>query len=581
VTDTAAMIEAAEEKVTGTPGDMYLTSTDLELMHDGTDEQVVAMRFGPVNIPAGAKLLSASISFVIDEVPAGADQPITIAIYAEATDSSSPFSDSDYDLSSRPATQTSRVWMPPRSTDPAGSEWSVCWDVNRCAATEWSEVGAAVRSPNIAHILQEVLDRPGWRAGNAITVVFAQVSGTGTRTVESGQQYVRLEYEYDVTPRPVPSADAVCGGSVAGTLHGPPSCERAYEGSGCGACPFGSEGDPDLMPSGWTAGAAQRCIVPEGSTFVGGTRLCYCHGNVAAGAGERQSCEVFGTEWFRNHQSGHYADVDFEFLVRPADCNPTEASSSGYVCSHNKHNTILLAGTEDSAEQDAFEGSMYLTSTDLELMHDETTAEACPSCPGGGSAAGSEQVVALRFNNVQIPRGAGLSEAHIGFEIDEVNEPQSSLPVVIAIYGEYSGNAAEISGRQFDLSSRPPTDMAVTWSPAGSSEEPETWGTVGGVVSTPSLVNVIEEITSHPAWRPGNSLMILFGHVSGAGVRWMVSHEDNENLHGGPFLSYSFQESTGYAAVVGLGGPGYGVGSCNGNQMRQTDSGEACLFPFE
>ena len=103
---------------------------------------------------------------------------------------------------------------------------------------------------------------------------------------------------------------------------------------------------------------------------------------------------------------------------------------------------MLLAGTEDSAEQDATEGSMYLASTDLELMHDETTAAACPTCPGGGADAGSEQVVALRFNNIQIPRGAALTEAHVGFEIDEVNEPQSSDPVTIAIWGEYEDGRA-------------------------------------------------------------------------------------------------------------------------------------------
>ena len=154
---------------------------------------------------------------------------------------------------------------------------------------------------------------------------------------------------------------------------------------------------------------------------------------------------------------------------------------------------MLLAGTEDSAEQDATEGSMYLASTDLELMHDETTAAACPTCPGGGADAGSEQVVALRFNNIQIPRGAALTEAHVGFEIDEVNEPQSSDPVTIAIWGEYSGDAAAPTAAAFDLSSRPPTDMAVTWSPP-SSTDPNfvtTWGTVGGVVrpSEPFLVH--------------------------------------------------------------------------------------------
>ena len=571
-------LDTAEEDVA--TGAMYMTSSDLELMNDGNDEQVVAVRFGSVDIPAGSKIYWASVLFVIDEVKAEADLPITIAIFAEASDNAAALSETDFDLSSRTPTESSRIWQPPRSTDATSGDYDLCWELNHCAATPWSVVGAEVDSPNIAHILQEVVDRPGWVAGNSIAVMFAQVSGTGVRTVESRD--IALEYEYDVSPAPEEIETSACGAAGDG-LHGPPSCETAHEGSGCDACPFGAEGDPDLMPEGWYYGAAQRCIVPDGDFFVGGTRLCYCHGHVAVEGGvlnvDMQSCEEFGTEWFRNHDSGHYADVDFEFLVRPAGCTPDEAGTAGYVCAHDKHDTVLLAGTEDSAEQDAIEGSMYLASTDLELMHDETTAEACPTCPGGGADAGSEQVVALRFNNVQIPRGAAISEAHVGFEIDEVNEPQSSDPVVIAIWGEYSGDASPPTDAAFDLSSRPPTDMSVTWSPPSSTDADfvSTWGTVGGLVATPSIVKILEEITSHPAWRPGNSLMILFGHISGLGTRWMVSHEDNAALHGGPFLSFSFTEHTGYASILATEGTEAGSVAAIRNAVATSNSVEETL----
>lgn len=542
-------LDAAEENVD--TGAMYMTSSDLELMSDG-HEQVVAIRFGPVNIPSGSTIYSASVQFAIDEVKAESNLPITIAIFAEASDDAAALTSADYDLSSRVPTESSRIWRPPMATEAAGgNDYSLCWELNHCAATPWSVVGAQVQSPNIAHILQEVIDRPGWVSGNSVAVLFAQLSGVGVRTVESGG--IILNYEFDVTPPVDPPPRHECGAAGDG-LHGAPTCEESHIGRGCGACPFGAEGDPDLMPTGWTHGAAQRCIVQHNDVFVGGTRLCYCHGHVSDGHGGQQSCEEFGTEWYRNHQSGHYAEVDFEFLVRPEGCTPAEVGTGAYVCTHDYHDTVLLSGTEDSAEQDAFEGSMYLTSTDLELMHDETTAEACPSCPGGGSSVGSEQVVALRFNNIQIPRGAAIAEAHIGFEIDEVNEPQSSLPIVIGIYGEYSGDAAPPADVPFDLSSRPNTERAVIWSPSAADTEPDTWGTVGGVVNTPSVVGILEEITSHPAWRPGNSLMFLFGHVSGAGVRWMVSAEDNNALHGGPFLSFSFEESTGYASIQATDG---------------------------
>ena len=316
---SAAMLDAAEEAIAD--GSMYCsgahscevehTSSDLELMSDdGVEgkEQMVGIRFGPVNIPQGAKIMNAHVSFVIDEVSELADTPITIAIFAEATDNSVAITGNPFDLSSRLPTETSRIWQPPRATDPASEDFSLCWEVNRCGASIWSVVGAAVQSPNIASVLQEVVSRPGWTAGNSLMVLFAQLADTGCRTLESGQEFIQLHYEFDVTPPPELPPTAECGGQGDG-LHGSPTCETAYSGSSCSECPFGSEAETDLVPEGWTHGAASRCTIPEGAVLLGGTRICYCHGNVAAeGLRDdvapndlaRQSCAEFGTEWFRN-----------------------------------------------------------------------------------------------------------------------------------------------------------------------------------------------------------------------------------------------------------------------------------------
>ena len=37
-------------------------------------------------------------------------------------------------------------------------------------------------TPNLAQVLQEVVDRPGWASGNALTVI---ITGIGRRTAES------------------------------------------------------------------------------------------------------------------------------------------------------------------------------------------------------------------------------------------------------------------------------------------------------------------------------------------------------------------------------------------------------------
>ena len=71
--------------------------------------------------------------------------------------------------------------------------------------------------------------------------------------------------------------------------------------------------------------------------------------------------------------------------------------------------------------------------------------------------------------------------------------------------------------------------------------------------------------------------MFLFGHVSGAGVRWMVSAEDNDALHGGPFLSYSFEESTGYASIQAIDGTEAGSVAHVRNAVSTSNSVEETL----
>jgi hypothetical protein len=100
----------------------------------------------------------------------------------------------------------------------------------------------------------------------------------------------------------------------------------------------------------------------------------------------------------------------------------------------------------DSAEQDVGEGTMYLDSSDLELMHD---------------GADSEQIVAIVFPSVTIASGAMVTAAQVMFLVDEVRPDQSDVDVTINIYGELSGNPAAPSTTANDASDRTPTAASV------------------------------------------------------------------------------------------------------------------------
>jgi hypothetical protein len=149
----AASADDAEE---GPRGGVSITSGDLELV----DDQTVGMRFTGVGIPAGATILEAWMQFQADETGAGA---ISLTIQGEATDDAAEFTTRNANISSRPRTAASTAWSPP----------------------DWPAKGAQgpdQKTSDIAEVIQEIVDRPGWSAGNALAVIF---TGTGTRTAES------------------------------------------------------------------------------------------------------------------------------------------------------------------------------------------------------------------------------------------------------------------------------------------------------------------------------------------------------------------------------------------------------------
>lgn len=146
-----------EERVSD--GRISLDSNDLELIYDRRD-QLVGMRFTGIPVPHGAAILDAYVQFQVDEVSTGA---VTLTLKAEASDDAAPFTPLARDLSLRPRTSAAVSWSPP----------------------DWTTVGAAgsaQRTPTLASVIQQVVDRPGWAAGNDLVLV---VTGSGRRVAES------------------------------------------------------------------------------------------------------------------------------------------------------------------------------------------------------------------------------------------------------------------------------------------------------------------------------------------------------------------------------------------------------------
>ena len=146
--------DAEEQLATGA---VSLNSSDLELVRDGSNDQLVGLRFPDLQIPADSTVLSASLTFKTDE---SSTETTALEIRAQATDNAASFTTAAYNLSSRARTAASTAWQP----------------------DGWSTIGKLRESPDIAPVIQEVLDRTGWQAGNALALL---VDGSGRRVAES------------------------------------------------------------------------------------------------------------------------------------------------------------------------------------------------------------------------------------------------------------------------------------------------------------------------------------------------------------------------------------------------------------
>jgi hypothetical protein len=158
----------------GDGGKMYLTSTDLELINDSGD-QTVGLRFQNVVVPRGATITGAHVQFYADEVSTGGCE---LTIQGQAADDAAAFTDSSYDISSRPKTTAAEIWDPP--------DWQTV-----------GEAGPDQRTPDISGVIQEIVDRDGWNSGNAMAII---ITGSGTRTAASyggaGARAATLEVKY-------------------------------------------------------------------------------------------------------------------------------------------------------------------------------------------------------------------------------------------------------------------------------------------------------------------------------------------------------------------------------------------------
>jgi hypothetical protein len=156
------------------------------------------------------------------------------------------------------------------------------------------------------------------------------------------------------------------------------------------------------------------------------------------------------------------------------------------------------AAGSDDAEQ-ATSGSVNITSTDLDMMVDGTTAQAA---------------VGLRFPNLTVPPGATIQSAYVQFRVDETGSSATSL----LVQGQAVDNAPTFTTQKNNITSRARTTASAGWNPAA-------WPTTlahGAAQQTSDLAPIVQELVLRPGWANGNAVALI---LTGSGQRVADSTE--------------------------------------------------------
>ncbi|KKM70339.1 hypothetical protein LCGC14_1441740, partial [marine sediment metagenome] len=421
------------------------------------------MRFNGVIIPQGATITNAYIQFQVDETDSGATY---LTIEGQNIGNAPTFSSSSGNISSRARTTASVSWNP----------------------VPWTSTGQAdldQQTPDITSVIQEIINRLDWFEGNSLVII---ITGTGKRVAESrngsssGAPLLHVEYDTGPVVNRAPSVDAgpdqavilpnIATLDATVTDDGLPSSALTTTWSkldGPGAVTFG---DPDVVDT-------------TASFSTAGTYLL----QLTADDGELASSDLLSV------------------TVNPVG---TQADTI----------EIRIETDNDDAEERS-SGSMYLSSSDLELVYDS-----------------GNQKVGMRFNGATIPQSAAITNAYIQFQADETHSGTTSL----TIQGQDIGNAPAFSSSSGNISSRTWTATSVSWEPV-----PWTTGQAGFNQQTPDIAAVIQEIVSRSDWSSGNSLVII---ITGTGERVAESYEGGSSR--APLLHVEYSMSDPNNAPTGI-----------------------------
>lgn len=172
---------AGDDGKENSSGQIEMNSSTLDFFYDANSEspeQTVGLRFQNIDLPAGTIIQNAYLQFTSTLDNANINAPFGM-IHIEDTEDALPYSDVAYGISNRTYMDESITWtMQP---------WT--------AATE---AVPFQRTPNVASLVQKIINHDGWEAGNSIAFMLNSPNPLYTN---AGNQAATFDQNPELAPR--------------------------------------------------------------------------------------------------------------------------------------------------------------------------------------------------------------------------------------------------------------------------------------------------------------------------------------------------------------------------------------------
>ena len=508
----------------------------------------LGLRFQSVNIAQGATIQSAFLDFTTRNRNTSR---ANVTIKGLNIGNTNTFSSTRRDLSSRATTNA-----------------IVAWD-----GIPGTARNKLFSSPDVATIVQEIVNRSDWQSGNAMGLVIKTSQGfrlphsrnsSSTRQpklriqmqavagAEGDDQLIALRFEDIRIPRGAVLQEAkllitnsAAGGSSSVTWQ--IQAEQVDDST-----PLSSATNNLSSRKGggtvvnWTVDNATLNTAPASTT---------CSVTTATGAANTCADQFTGTtnDIKRvvneiTNRSGWCGGNAITFLIDASSPNADQirklyssdsaeaALAPKFVYSYMPQKGCMssldvsqIASSGDDAEQytDSYAGSRVDTVGDNLVLGVD---------PQNGS-----QTVGLRFTAVEVPKGVTVKEAHIEFRAKGTSTGAADY----TIKAVNVGSVGPIGNSTNAISDPPTTTASASWSLSGANAE-DNWDSPGAEHLTPDLTAVVQEVVNRTDWSSQNNMGFV---ITGTGTRTAESFDSDPSKAPRLVIKYDDSKSIPFKSV--------------------------------